>query len=70
MTAYEKLKELQITLLVAEAAVAALSPACQLGICCSFRGTSQSAMGNLGRGNCGAHPTHRRRKAGSSQSSD
>jgi hypothetical protein len=48
MTAYEKLKELQITFPVAEAADAAFSPPCEPGICRSFRAHRKAGSETLG----------------------
>jgi hypothetical protein len=69
MTAYEKLKELQITLPVGEAAVAAVVPSVQTGNRLFSSGTSQTPWETLG-GEIARSPHHRRRKACNSPCSD
>ena len=70
MTVYEKLKELQITLPVAEAAVAAFVPQRANWESAVRFGAHRKARWETLGGEIGRSPHHRRRKAGGSQCSD
>jgi hypothetical protein len=70
MTAYEKLKELPITLPVAEAADAAFFPTVRTGNLPFVLGAHRKAGWETLGGEIGRSAHYRRRKAGSSQCGD
>jgi hypothetical protein len=70
MTAYQKRKELQITLPVAEAAVAAFVPTRANWESAVRFGAHRKARWETSGREIGRSPDHRRRKAGSSPCSD